>query len=135
MRRRGRAPVAFAVAAAALALTACGRDDYENDPRPPLAAEISIQMDDDDITLAPREFGAGIANITIANLGEDASAIEIDGPTTGESEEIPPGTTAVLKMEMKTGEYQAIAPDLDAEPFAFVVGPERESANNDLQLP
>jgi hypothetical protein len=118
-----------------MALTACGRDDYENEPRPPLAAEISIQMDDDDITLAPAEFGAGIANITIANLGRDESAIQIDGPTTGETDDIPPGTTTVLKMEMKTGEYEAIAPGLDAEPFAFEVGPERESANNDLQLP
>jgi hypothetical protein len=135
MRRRGRAVVALAVAVASLALAACGRDDFENNPRPPAALPVSIQVNDDKITVAPAEFGAGIADFTIVNLGDEATAVEIDGPTTGESDEIAPGTSSVLKMETETGDYQATALDLDAEPFDFVVGPERESSNNQLLQP
>lgn len=135
MRRRGRALVALAVAVASLAVVACGRDDFENNPRPPAALPISIQLNDDQITVSPAEFGAGIAAFTIVNLGEQPTAVEIDGPTTSESEEIAPGTSGVLKMETETGDYQATALDLDAEPFDFVVGPERESSNNDLLQP
>lgn len=135
MRRRGRAFVALAVAVASLALAACGRDDFENNPRPPAAIPISVQVNDDQITVSPAEFGAGIADFTIVNLGEVPTGIEIDGPTNGESDEIAPGTSGVLKMEMETGDYEATALDLDAKPFDFVVGPDRESSNNDLLQP
>lgn len=136
MRRRGRALVAVAALAATLALAACGSDDFENEPRPPSPIPISIQVADDKITVAPAEFGAGIANFTIVNLGAEATGVEIDGPTTGATEEdIQPGTSTELRIETRTGEYQAIATDTDAEPFPFEVGPERESSNNELLLP
>ena len=135
MSRRGRALVALAVAVASLAVAACGRDDFENNPRPPGAIPISVQVNDDQITVSPAEFGAGIADFTIVNLGDVPTAVEIDGPTAGESDEIAPGTSGVLKMEMDTGDYEATALDLDAESFDFVVGPERDSSNNDLLQP
>ena len=72
MRRRGRALVAVTAGLAALTIAACGGDDYENEPRPPTPAEISIQVADDELTVSPSEFGAGIANITILNIGEEA---------------------------------------------------------------
>jgi len=135
MRRRGRALVAFAAGLAALTIGACGGDDSDNEPRPPTPAEISVQIADDGLTVSPSEFGAGIANITIVNFSEVANAVEIDGPTAGESPELAPGTSDVLKMETEPGEYQATLLQGDFEPFPFEVGPERESANNDLLLP
>jgi hypothetical protein len=138
MRRRGRALVAVTVGLAALTIAACGRDDYENDPRPPTPAEISIQIADDGLTVSPSEFGAGIANFTIVNFGEEATKVAIHGPTPDLSERVAPGTSAVLKMEMESGDYEATAADLDladVPPFEFVVGTERESANNELLLP
>jgi hypothetical protein len=126
--------VAVSVALAAVGLTACGGDDFDNEPRPPIALEVSIQVSDDDLTVAPVEFGAGIANFTVVNLGGTTTSVEVDGPTAGETPEISPGTSAVLKMEVEPGDYEAIALDVD-EPFAFRVGPERESASNDLLLP
>jgi hypothetical protein len=137
-RTRGRALVASAACLAALSLAACGRDDYENEPRPPTPAEISIQVTDDDLTVSPKEFGAGIANITIVNLGDIATKIAIHGPSPGESALVGPGNSGVLKLEMEPGNYEATAADLDladVAPFEFVVGPERESANNELLLP
>ena len=138
MRRRGRALVAVTAGLAALTIAACGGDDYENEPRPPTPAEISIQIADDELTVSPSEFGAGIANITILNIGEEATKVGIAGPTPGRSPQVAPGTTGVLKMEMEPGDYEAVAinRDLaDVPPFEFVVGPERESANNELLLP
>ena len=135
MRRRGRALVALAAGLAALTIGACGGDDNENEPRPPTPAEISIQIADDGLTVSPSEFGAGIANITIVNFSAVANAVEIDGPTAGESPELAPGTSNVLKMETEPGDYEAALLEGDSKPFRFVVGPERESANNELLLP
>lgn len=135
MTRRVRALAAPAAVLAALVTPACGGGDTDRENRPPLAAQISIQVADDDLTVSPAEFGAGIANFTIVNLGEEPTTIAIDGPTADESDEIVPGTSTALKMEMETGDYEAIASGVGAEPFAFRVGPERESANNDLLLP
>jgi hypothetical protein len=135
MRRRGRALFAFAVALASVSLAACGGEDFDNEPRPPVVLPVSIQVADDNLTVSPREFGAGIARFTIVNLGGITTAVELDGPTSEETDEIAPGTSTVLKMEMEPGDYEAIALDLDAEPFAFSVGPERETASNDLLQP
>lgn len=138
MRRRGRALATVAAGLAALTIAACGGEDYENEPRPPTPAEISIQIADDDLTVSPSEFGAGIANFTIVNFGREATRVAISGPTPDQSEAVAPGASAVLKMEMEPGEYEATAADLDladVRPFDFVVGPERESANNELLLP
>lgn len=135
MRRRGRALVALAVAAGALALAGCGRDDFENDPRPPLPAEVSIEIGKEEVVVSPAEFGAGLVNFTIANLGDTEAAIAIDGPTTAESDEVAPGGTTILKTEVSTGDYEAEALGTEASPFRFEVGPERESAQDDLLLP
>src|SRR5262245_20704880 len=136
MRRRGRTLVVLGAGLAALTLAACGGNDYENDPRPPVPEEVSIQVGSDDLTVSPKDFGAGIANFTILNLGDVPTGVSIDGPTEGATNaEIEPGTSAVLKMEMEQGDYEASALDSNAKPFRFTVGSERESANNDLLLP
>lgn len=132
--RRGRALAALA-AGLAILVVGCGRDDFDNDPRPALAAEISIEIGEQKVAVSPADFGAGLANFTIANLGDVPASVTIDGPTQVESEEIAPGAVAVLKTEMATGDYEASADGTDTEPFEFEVGPDRESAQNDLLLP
>ena len=135
MRRRGTALVA-AAAALALGASACGGgEDFANEPRPPVPAEVSVQVADNGVTVSPREVGAGLVNFTIANLGEVATTVAIDGPASGESEEIGPGGTGRLRLDMATGDYEVEAPNADGEPFAFTVGPERESGSNQLLLP
>ena len=87
------------------------------------------------MVVSPSEFGAGLVNFTIANLAEEPSSVAIDGPIVAESEEVPPGGTTTLKIEVETGDYEATADAIDADPFEFEVGPERESAQDDLLLP
>ena len=120
---------------AAIAVTGCGRDDFENDPRPAVAAEITVEIGSEEVVVSPSEFGAGMVNFTIANLGDIEATLAIDGPTVAESDQVPPGGTATLKTELASGSYRASAEGADVTPFDFQVGPPRESAKDELLLP
>lgn len=135
LRRRARALVAAAVAIAALAVVGCGRDDFENDPRAAIPAEVSAKIGSDSVAVSPREFGAGLVNMTIANLSTEPGALVIRGPVNTESDEIPPAATTTLKIEMERGTYEASVDGIAVLPARFTVGPERTSGQNDLLLP
>jgi hypothetical protein len=132
--RRGRTLLALAVLAA-LSVAGCGEDDFDNDPRPPVPAEITVKIGDGEVVVSPKEFGAGLVNFEIANFEDLPATFAIEGPTEAVSAEIPARGNNSLKTEVETGSYEAIADGVEARPFSFVVGPERPSAQNDLLLP
>jgi hypothetical protein len=135
LRRRGRAlPLAIALVTA-LVVAGCGRNDFKNDPRPPVPAEISVKIAKDGVAVSPKEFGAGLANFTIANLTTDAGTLAIHGPVDASSTEIPPAGTGTIKVDMKSGSYEASVSGVAVRPFSFTVGPERPTGQNDLLLP
>jgi hypothetical protein len=135
-RRRGRVLVAMAVAlVVALLVAACGRDDFENEPRPPVPIEVTVKIGDGEVVVSPKEFGAGLVNFDIANFEETAATFSIEGPTEAVSNEIPARGNNSLQTQVETGTYQASADGVEARPFSFEVGPERESGQNDLLLP
>jgi hypothetical protein len=119
----------------ALAVAGCGEDDFENDPRPPVPAEVSVKIAKDGVGVSPREFGAGLVNFTIANLTRTPGTLAIHGPVEANTQEIPPAGTETIKLDMKTGSYEATVSGLTVAPFNFTVGPERPSGQNDLLLP
>jgi hypothetical protein len=119
----------------ALALAGCGRNDFKNDPRPPVPAEVSVKIAKDGVAVSPKEFGAGLVNFTIANLTTDPGTLAIHGPVDASTTEIPPTGTDSLRVDMKTGSYEASVSGAAVRPFSFKVGPERPSAQNDLLLP
>ena len=119
----------------ALAVAGCGQDDFKNDPRPPIPAEVSVKIAKDGVAVSPREFGAGLVNFTIANLTTEPGTFAIQGPVNADSSEIPPAGTDTVKVELKTGSYEASVTGVAARPFSFTVGPERPSGQNDLLLP
>jgi hypothetical protein len=119
----------------ALAMAGCGSSDFKNDPRPPVPAEVSVKIGKDGVAVSPREFGAGLVNFTIANLTTDFGTLAIHGPVDADSSEIPPAGTDTVKVEMKTGSYEASVSGIAVRPFSFTVGPERPSGQNDLLLP
>jgi hypothetical protein len=135
LRERGRVLVFAAALVTALVVTGCGRDDFKNDPRPPIPAEVSVKIAKDGVAVSPREFGAGLVNFTIANLTTEPGTLAIQGPVDADSSEIPPAGTDTVKVEMKTGSYEASVSGVAARPFSFTVGPERPSGQNDLLLP
>jgi hypothetical protein len=120
---------------AALIVAGCGRDDFENDPRPPVPAEVSVKIARSGVGISPREFGAGLVNFTIANLTQTPGTLAISGPVDADSNEIPPGSAETLKVEMKSGSYEASVSGIAVRPFSFTVGPQRPSGQNELLLP
>ena len=135
LRERGRVLVFAAALVTALVVAGCGRDDFKNDPRPPIPAEVSVKIAKDGVAVSPNEFGAGSVNFTIANLTTEPGTLAIHGPVNADSSEIPPTGTGTIKVEMKTGSYEASVSGFAARPFSFTVGPERASGQNDLLLP
>jgi hypothetical protein len=127
--------VAAIVLATALIAAGCGRDDFENEPRPPVPDEVSVKIATSGVGMSPKEFGAGLVNFTIANLTTDSGTLAIHGPIDAESNEIPPGAAETLKVDMKSGTYEASVSGIAVKPFGFTVGPERPSGQNDLLLP
>jgi hypothetical protein len=135
LRERGRVLLFAAALITALAVVGCGRDDFKNDPRPPVPAEVSVKIAKDGVAVSPQEFGAGLVNFTIANLTTDPGTLAIHGPVDADSSEIPPAGTGTVKVDMKTGSYEASVSGIAVRPFSFTVGPERSSGQNDLLLP
>ena len=126
------------VAAALLGVVAvagCGRSDFKNDPRPPVPAEVSVKIAPDGVGVSPREFGAGLVNFTVANLTNETGSLAIHGPVDATSNAIAPGDADTIKVDMKTGSYEASVDGFTVAPFGFTVGPERPSGKNDLLLP
>ncbi len=118
-----------------LAVASCGRNDFKNDPSPPVPAEVSVKIGSGGVVVSPREFGAGLVNFTTANLTNQTGSLAIHGPVNANSDSIAPGDTATIKVQMKTGSYEASVDGIGARPFSFSVGPERPSAQNQLLLP
>ncbi len=133
LRRRGRALVLAALAATAIA--GCGRDDFENERRPPVPAEVSAKIGDGGVAISPREFGAGLVNLTVANLTTEPGTLVIRGPVSAESDEIPAAGTTTLRVDLTTGEYEASVDGIAVLPTEFSVGAERPSGQNELLLP
>jgi hypothetical protein len=127
--------LATAAALAALVVAGCGRNDFKNDPRPPVPAEVSVKIASDGVTVSPKVFGAGLTNFTVANLTNETGSLAIRGPVDATTQDIGPGDADTIKVAMKTGSYEASVNGFAVHPFSFTVGPERPSGQNDLLLP
>lgn len=133
---RLRAVAVTLVAASAALLGACGEDDFPNNPRSATPVALTAAIDKSNVSIAPRELGAGLVVITISNQTGESTTLTLDGPTSVTSGEIVPGGTATIKTTLEEGDYEAAA-DAGAQirPARLDVGPPRPSAQNDLLLP
>ena len=139
MWRRRRTGLLAAAGIALIGAAGCGSDDFANDPRPPAPIELTAKVDDRKVSVSPVEIdgepiGAGLATVTIANLSDDEVQLTFDGPTESSTDPIIAGGVGALKLNLEQGDY-TVATDGDATEAEFTVGPERESAQNELLLP
>lgn len=140
MWRRRRKGLLAAAGIALLGFAGCGSDDFVNDPRLPAPIQLTAKIDDRKVVVSPTEIdgepiGAGLATITIANLSDDEVQLTFDGPNEKSTAPILAGGVADFKMTLEEGDYVVAADGSDASEAQLTVGPERESAQNELLLP
>lgn len=128
--------------ATALALAGCGEEDtYKNDPRPPMTIVITAAILPDKVSVSPSEFGAGPISLTIANETDASQRISIVRQVNGQPQAneqtgpINPHDTATLKADVEEGEYEIRVESDGIAPARVAVGPQRESAQNELLQP
>ena len=143
-RNPGRAAAAIAVLVAS-ALAGCGGDDggdYANKPRPAPPINVTAAISSKEISMSPKQFGAGPVVIIVSNqTGADQTVtLETDelggsGPGLKESSDpIHPRGTGTLKVDVREGSY-ALSTSDGPKPAKFEVGPARKSAQDQLLQP
>lgn len=127
--------VAGALALAIVAAGCAGNESYQNLPKPPAVLTVTVVVAEDEIQMSPREWGAGpIRFITINQTGTrqivsfDSERIERDVP-------VGSNQSANFKLTTSEGPFTISASNVAASPLSFEVGPQRESAQNDLTQP
>lgn len=140
--------VALAGACGLTLAAGCDSDDFENEPRPPAPIEVTAKVDNERVKISPGDLtdyecpdggkgcGAGLANITIANISDDTVSLTFEGPTSDTTRPIPPDGVLDFKIALEEGTYEVTAgAESSAKPDEITVGPERASAQNELLLP
>ncbi len=124
-----------------LLVVGCGEEDFENEPRPPVAIELTGVIQDDKVTVSPDEVGAGPILITISNQSEDAHTVTLEGESVKERVgPINPEDTATIQKSLKQGTYEvragsAVATPKEIDPAKLTVGRQRKDSNDRLLLP
>jgi hypothetical protein len=141
--RTGAMAMPSAIAAAAV-LAGCGASaDSRTDPRPPAPIILTASISDQRVSVSPRRFGAGPISLIVTNQTKTAQRVTLEsvdaagrGPGLRQvTAPISPRDTATLKADVEPGRYSVHVAGDAIDPAALRVGPERESAQNDLLQP
>ncbi len=137
MSQRWGYVLAAALLAMPMAVAGCEADDHANEPRPPSPIEVTANVTDDLVEVAPASFGAGLVNLTISNQSDTVVQLTIEGEALNtQSDNIESGAVGQFKVDFPEGEYEITAgPESDAKPTTVKVGPDRPSSQNQLLLP
>ena len=144
MTRRIRAGALTAFCAVGLALSGCGEDDFENEPRPPTPVQLTGVIKEDKVTISPNELGAGPVVITVSNQTKGSHTLTLESSDGGTIREqvgpINPLDTATLQRTLEPGQYTVSAGSEEAvpreiKPATLTIGEERKSGSDELLLP
>jgi hypothetical protein len=129
----------------AIAGTGCGSDgDYANASRPPAPISISISLADGRVALAPDHVGAGPVVLLIANESGRSRDVTLSAPEgsarsciadDASSGPINPQGAARIQLPLIEGACEVGVADGRLATARLTVGPERESAQQDLLQP
>ena len=144
MTRQIRAGALLALCTAGMALAGCGEDDFENEPRPPVARQLTGVITEEKVTVSPNELGGGPVVVTISNQTEVAHTVTLessDGGTTREQAgPINPLDTGTIQITLDQGDYtvkagseRAVAREI--APAVLRIGADRKSGSDELLLP
>jgi hypothetical protein len=130
-----------ALLACGVLLAACGEEDFENKPRPPVRVELNGVIRDDKVTVAPAKVGAGPVEIIVANLTDATHTLTLEGESVREQVgPIGPSNTARIKRTLAPGNYEVragseAAVPKEIAPAELTIGKERPDSNNELLQP
>jgi hypothetical protein len=128
----------LALCALAALATGCGGDDEaRSEERPPVPINVSVSINERNITASPAKFGAGPVTLLIANQSGASQTITIEGPRLRRSVgPINPEDTATVRLELAPGEHTLSADEsAGVREERLAVGPRRASAQDTLLLP
>ncbi|MFL5817763.1 MAG: hypothetical protein ACJ76L_09185 [Conexibacter sp.] len=128
-----------------LAFVGCGGSaSYENASRPPAPISISIAVSGDRIGVAPARIGAGPVVLLISNQSDRSRDVTLTAPhgsngscvdADASSGPINPQGAARIQLPLVEGTCEVAVADGTLAPVRLTVGPERESAQQDLLQP
>ena len=126
---------------ACIGMAACGTEQHQNLNRPPAAIVLSAAITPSRISLSPTSAGAGPVTLVVTN--QTASSQQLTFESVGGSSNairqqtgpINPQDTATLKAEVSPGVYVVRVTGAGVKPARILFGPERPSAQNDLDIP
>jgi hypothetical protein len=120
---------------ALLAFAGCGTGSYANKPKPPITMTISVFVGENEIAFAPKKFGAGPVRFIITNQTGANQKITISTDRDAQTLTIVPHQTAEREMVLQPGNLSLDADKTTANPVQVTVGPERPSAQQELDQP
>lgn len=126
---------AIAVLATVLAVSGCGTESYPNDPKPPATLSVSMIVAEDSIALSPNPFGAGPTRFVITNQTGVTQNVLFSNEQIDREVAVGSGQTFNFKQTLEPGELSISADKAAADAELVEVGPERPSAQQDLNQP
>jgi hypothetical protein len=142
MEKRVKTGIALLVGG--LLIAGCGDDeDYKNNPRPPAPINITAYVGAQRVSVSPNQFGAGPIVVIVTNQSNSSQDVTFQndlagggrGDVTQSTGPINPGDTGQLKLDVVEGRYVVKTGNDAIRPASVSVGPERQSAQNELLQP
>jgi hypothetical protein len=133
----GLRAIALALAIASVfVLSACASNEsYKNENKPPAVLTVAVIVADDQIAAGPNPFGAGPTRFLITNQTEKKQIVSLTTDTIERKVLVDASQTANFKMTIPEGNLTIDSSDTGAGSLDVVVGPERETAQQDLDQP
>jgi hypothetical protein len=128
----------------AMLVAGCGGgSSYKNNQRPPAPLNITASVSSAGIAVSPTSFGAGPIVLIVTNQTAASQEITFESNELGASkpgvtqttEPINPRGTGQLQVDVTEGQYRVRAANADIAPATITVGPQRQSAQNQLLQP
>jgi hypothetical protein len=144
MERIGTRFAAVALSGLVLAASGCGgEEDYKNELRPPSPINVTAFVSPNRVSVSPSNFGAGPIVVIVTNQSNSSQEVTFASESLGSSGRddvtqstlINPGDTGQLKLDVAQGSYLVRTGDNGIRPATVTVGPQRESAQNELLQP